>query len=144
MGSIVASIFASVGMPRLPTGSTLLMELCSCRWVYHPHCFEESRPIICRNLFGCCVSLSSIACWLGSYIPPVVVVSIPPFRTPCRVTFFMTAPTFSSLLASAWVSNNVEGSYKRGVTLGMVISLSVCSRFYNRARAFSRVPAVEI
>jgi SLT domain-containing protein len=27
--------------------------------------------------------------------------------------------------ACAWVSNNVEGSYKRGVTLAMVIGLCV-------------------
>jgi hypothetical protein len=26
---------------------------------------------------------------------------------------------------SAWIANNVEGSYKRGVTLGMVMSLCV-------------------
>lgn len=30
-----------------------------------------------------------------------------------------------SMLCSAWVSNNVEGSYKRSVTLAMVISLCV-------------------
>ncbi|KAI6041324.1 MFS general substrate transporter [Pisolithus marmoratus] len=93
-----------VGMvPLLTNGFTKLNEkFLSRSRVYYPYCVSQRKFIILCGILGCLRHLS-LCCQY-------------------HVGLTESSKYISYVLARAWVSNNVEGSYKRSVSLAMTIS----------------------
>ena len=115
----------------------------SCRRLHHPYCFEKCSFIIlrcvpcCQVRTFCFISSSDLAhiiqagfilLFVSLLIPIAAIFYTNSFvrvLSQHRVSVLWSSSFIflRHLCISAWVSNKVEGTYKRSVTLAMVIGL---------------------